>query len=366
MSAFSFQETNFFLPYRLGSTAQSTLQEFIDIDVRVEDLVRILNANQAYRDLAFRFVNQKTAPADRRKKPKATPKTAAEEAEKQAADQPPPSPTFRLVHLLGMLGTRNLILALRCHRVAEGSFPIDAEGRVEITPSNLLKRALSVEEAFTRNRLEYSETAYACALAYDLGDMLLAKVLPAKSAQPFVQKTWERGLRTALIAARLSAFVPGFPVPAKQVLAAGFFTQHGRLLMARRFPDGKMAYPDFCEEIEGVREATPIAQALHERKTYGASQEELGAHALRYMRLFPELLQPVRYFREPYCLKGIDRESYRFALLLWLASAMARSWKIPNDEKDPIFQEWTTPGLESLKIAKAALIATMKGAMSLR
>jgi hypothetical protein len=266
--------------------------------------------------------------------------------------------------MLGMLGTRNLILALRLFRLTHGKFPIGPEGEVELTASQLLKRALAVEDLFTRNKLEYSETAYACALAYDMGELQLGKVLPAKHAEPFAQKTWDRGLRTGLIAYALASRIPG--LPQKQALAAGFFTHLGRLLLAKRFPDGKQSYPEFDERLDDDKLLTPVARALRERDFYGVAQEELGSHSLRYMHLFPELIPVVRYFREPYCLKGLDRENYRFALLMWLASCMARSWKIPADEKDPVFQEWSTPGLESLKISKASLIATMKQVMTLK
>ena len=55
MGGFPFNNTELFLPFRLGATARETLQEFIDIDVTAGDLTRILNTNQVYRDLFFRF-----------------------------------------------------------------------------------------------------------------------------------------------------------------------------------------------------------------------------------------------------------------------------------------------------------------------
>ena len=121
MKAFSFQDSELFVPLRIGRTARETLQEFIDIDVTASDLTRILDNNQTYRDLFFRFVNQKTAKAEK-------PKPAVEVKDGQAAPVPekeaPPSPTHRLIGLLGMLGSRNLILALRIHRLMNGKFPV--------------------------------------------------------------------------------------------------------------------------------------------------------------------------------------------------------------------------------------------------
>jgi len=129
MEGFSFKDTSLFLPLRLGPTARDTLQEFVDIDVTAEDLVRILHRNHAYGDLFARFVNQKTQP----RRAKEQTKPGSTEAPKPPV---PDSPTHRLINLLGMIGSRNLILALRMHKALEGRFPISEEGAVELKASD--------------------------------------------------------------------------------------------------------------------------------------------------------------------------------------------------------------------------------------
>lgn len=330
------------LPLRLGPTARDTLQEFIDIDVSADDLVRILNRNQAYRDLFSRFVNQKTG------------RSTSKEGE-----TPEDSPTHRLISLLGMIGSRNLILSLRMHRNAEGSFPVDAEGGVNIKASEYLKRSMEFEELFTRNKLEYSETAFAVGTYYDWFFRVKAKDKAFKKQESFLQEIWKRAQKTALVAYFLAQKVPA--CPHKYALAAGALSQAGRLQMALRFSD----YAEFEAELE-EKKLGHVARLILERDKFQISQEELGAYSLFFYDVFLPVEPAVRFFREPYCLKGGDQGQYTLALVVSLAEAMARSWKIPADEKDPVLQEWASPWSKELKLKPAALIETMKLAMALK
>ncbi len=354
MNGFSFANTDLFLPLRLGRTARETLQEFIDIDVGAGDLVRILNENQAYRDLFFRFVSQKTAKVE--KAPASADGTAS------AAPEEPPSPTHRLISLLGMLGSRNLILALRIHRLTEGRFPILEDGKIELTASEYLKYALEAEESFQRNGLEYSETAYAVGVYFDLCTRLYGKNGGLKKLEPYFERTWKRAYRTGLIAYFLAEKLVGFTP--KYALAAGMLCHAGKLHMA--VWNQESAYAEFEEKLDEAKEIPAIGRVLLERDKFGYLAEEAGSHTLRYFDVFKLLVPSVRYYREPYCLKGVDANNHKLSVLLWLSDAMARSWKIPADEKDPVFADWTYPGLGSLKIRKALLMEVMKRAMTMK
>ncbi|NUM88976.1 MAG: hypothetical protein HUU37_07215, partial [Bdellovibrionales bacterium] len=117
-------------PLKLKPTARDTLQEFIDIDVTADDLVQILNRNLAYRDMFERFVQKRIKPA----------------AGGDKKDAQEPSPTHRLVSLLGMIGSRNFILALRMSRLHTGHFPVKDDGSVDLKAGDFLKRASDIEE----------------------------------------------------------------------------------------------------------------------------------------------------------------------------------------------------------------------------
>lgn len=334
----------FYLPLRLGPTARDTLQEFIDIDVSADDLVRILNRNQAYRDLFSRFVNKKTG----------------KQKKKEGEAEPEDSPTHRLIALLGMIGSRNLILSLRMHKNAAGSFPVSEEGTVDLKASEYLKRAMETEELFLRNKFEYSETAFAAAAYYDWFLRTQANHPAFKKQEPYLIDIWKRALRAGLIAYQLAGKVAG--CPPRYALAGGFLSQAGRMHMALRFGAD---YSDFETSLDGQK-LNHVSRLLLEREKFGLAQEEMGAYSLFFYDVFLELEPSLRFFREPYCLKGADHGHYSLALVISLADSMARSWKIPNDEKDPAIQEWSAPWTKELRLRPPALIDAMRAAMSLK
>jgi hypothetical protein len=252
MSRSLFSETERFLPLKLGRTAHDTLQEFIDIDVSAGDLVRILNENQAYRDLFFRFVSQKTAKPEKPKE--------GEDKKKE-----PPSPTHRLVNLLGMLGSRNLVMALRIHRLADGRFPIKEDGKIDINAGDYLKRALEGEDSFQRNGLEYSETAYAAGVYFDLCRHVFEKSGDFKRLQPYFDRCWKRAFRTGVLAYLLAEKLAGFTP--KYALAGGMMAHAGKVSLA--VWKQNEGYAEFEEKLDDNKELPAIARMLLEREKFG-------------------------------------------------------------------------------------------------
>lgn len=332
-----------FAPLILGKTARDTLQEFIDIDVTADDLVRILNHNQAYRNLFSRFVQQRSA--------------------KVADSQDGNSPTHRLIGLLGMIGSRNLILALRLHRVCEGKFPLSEDGKVDIKASDYLKQSLEIEDLFNRNKLEYSETAFSAAFYYDWLYRVNQNNPAFKKLEPYFSDVWKRALKTGLLAYFLAEKVPG--ISPKTAISAGILSQMGKIHMALAFPEGKNSFPAFEEEMKEAKLAA-IPRLLYEREQFEFTHEEIGSYSLFYFDLFWDQFNIVRFYREPYLLKDTDSGQYKMATLLCLADLMADSWKIPADEKDPVIQDWNTVSTKSLKLKPSVLIDVMKRAMTLR
>jgi hypothetical protein len=347
MEGFSFKDTDRFLPLKLGATAHDTLQEFIDIDVSAEDLVRILNRNQAYKDLFARFVNQKTRG-----------KSSEGEAGAEGAERV--SPTHRLISLLGMLGSRNLILSLRMHKAVDGAFPVKDDGTVDINAGDYVKFALELEELFLRNNLEYSESAYAAGVYFDWLKRLLSRHPSFKKGlESYWDHTRKRAQRTGLVGYFLAQHVRS--LSPKQVLMAGMAMHGGKLLLACAFDD--YAASEMKADESG---ATPLCRLLTERDRWGFAFEEVSSHAIRYFDIFKSSALAVRHAREPYVLKGGENTQYDLASVLYLADCMARSWKIPSSEKDPLFTEWSHPSLPHLKLSTATLTAVMKSAMAMR
>lgn len=345
MSTFSLENTDQFVALRIGNTVRETLQEFVDIDVTAADLVRILRKNQAYRELFSRFVNQKTKSVD-----------AADSKD----GSPPPTPTHRLIGLLGMMGSRNLIVALRMHKQFEGKFPINEDGNVEIQVGQYVKRASELEETFLKAKLEYSEVAYSAGVYFDWVQGSLAKHPQfKKTLEPYCQEVWNQAYRTGILSYFLAKQVQG--VSPKFALAAGFLLHGGKLFLAAAHPE----YPEWEKSATNPK-LTVHGKKILELERFGWNFEEVSSHLLFYFDLYSSLREVISLSREPYLAKGKDPSLYKFASVLLLAQVMAAAWKIPANEKDPMIQEWAHPSLKQLKLSPTKLIQVMKQSMTLK
>jgi HD-like signal output (HDOD) protein len=197
---------------------------------------------------------------------------------------------------------------------------------------------------------------------FDLCLRLYRKDKNSKELEPYLLRVWQRAQRTGLLAYFLAERVPGSSP--RSALAAGMLAHAGKLHLATWLQERD--YASFEMGLDGNAELPPLARQILERDKFGVTQETVGAHTLRYFDTFKSLIPAVQNFREPYCLKGVDSAGHGLAVILWLADAMARSWKTPTDEKDPVFTEWSYPALLQLKIRRSMLIEVMKKAMTLK
>src|SRR5258708_2311386 len=141
------------------------------------------------------------------------------------------SPTHRLIALLGMIGSRNFILALRIHKAVTGKFPDLNTQKNPFSAPDILKRSLEIEEIFTRNKFAYPETVFAAALAYDWLYFIAARQANFKKLEPYFQDTWKRMLRYAFLGHCLASRAPNFGFH-KFAAAGAMLTQVGKLHMA--------------------------------------------------------------------------------------------------------------------------------------
>lgn len=319
MAELSLKNTDRFMPLLLGPTAHGALQEFIDIDVTADDLVRLLRADKPYKQLFARFVKKKIryrAPGEEEEK-------KGEKGEKKAA---PPTPTHRLVSLLGMIGSRNLIISLRMHEAVYGTFPEDQEGNLDIKASDYLKTAMQFEEFFQRNRLEYPETAFAAGVLFDWLILSLRQTGNHKKLEPFVQSTVKTALRAGALAYELARRLPG-QLP-KQSMPAAMIASAGLLLLADAAPE---TFPAEFKAIDDNKRLDAEARLILERARWGLSYEEASAQALHYFSVFRPFAPVVRRSREPYVLKDADPAHYAQANLLLLTGELNRLGKIPSE-----------------------------------
>ncbi|HEY8280423.1 MAG TPA: HDOD domain-containing protein, partial [Bdellovibrionota bacterium] len=232
---------------------------------------------------------------------------------------------------------------------------------IEISPGDYLKRAMEAEDLYVRNKLEYSESAYAAGVYFDLCFHRYSKNNGLKKLEPYFKAVWGRAVRTGTVAYFLGEKVQG--ITPKTAMMAGMLAHAGKLHLAAWFESQK--YAEFEEKMD-KQDIPVLGRMMLERDMFGVAQEDVGAHTLRYFDIFKSLAPAVANFREPYNLRGADPANHALAVTVHLADAMARTWKVPPDEKDPIFSEWSYPGLGALKIRRSTLIEVLKRAMTLK
>jgi hypothetical protein len=348
----SLRDTDRFLPFNLGPTAAGALQEFIDIDVTADDLVRLLQQNRAYHELFSRFVQKKM----RRRDPD-------DEDSDEKSKLPAPvktGVTHRLVGLLGMIGSRNLILCLRMNRAIYGSFPLDESGNLDIKTSQFLKYSVQAEEYFQRNGLEYSETAYAAGMFYDWISFLAKKNGSFKRIEPLLDITWKQSFRAGVMAFELARRVPG-QVP-KVAMAAAILAPAGKIIQA----EAEAACGENFKAWEADRRLDPAAKLILEREKHGFAAEEVSAHALIFFSVFRDLGPIVRHYREPYVHLGRNKNYFLESTLVQLAHTLAAASRIPNGEADAQWAELAPEARKDLGLTASQSEAAMRAAANYR
>lgn len=336
---------NYLYPYRIGKTAEDLLQEFIDIDVNGDDLVRILGNNPVYLHLLDEFVALKSG-----------------ELKKQGDEEKIElQPTRRLLSLLGMVGSRNAILSLRLARATQGTFPYSKEGKLELKPDQYLKNALAIEELCQRNQIEYADSAFAGAYLFDwLVAVLKVKKAPQKALE-YAAQAGRDAQRMALVALGISRLVQGFGFH-RYAMAAALSVGLGKILMACEFDKQGNSFVAF--QAETAKDPPPAVMATaHEAAAFGTHHSELAALCLSFSAILRPVERSVRHHLEPYYLRGAPKNVYLLGLVLHTAALMARNWRLPGDLKDPLVATWRSPWRAPLKVSDQQLLNVMQWAM---
>jgi hypothetical protein len=274
------------------------------------------------------------------------------------------TPTHRLISLLGMIGSRNFLLALRLSKGTTGKFPYNKEGVLDVKASDYLKNAVAIEEYCQRNGIDYNETAYAAAYLYDwLLALARQKNIP-KNAEAYALQAYKYSLRIGVLSYGLAEKVRGFGFM-KFALAAGLTTGLGKVVMACEYTSKTRSFLDYQAELEKKPISHPVAAMISEREKFLVNHAEISALCLRFSGIFSFFERSVNYYEEPFFLKNGDKNHYQLAVILYTAAQMARDWKLPADTKDPVFNNWRNPWLKDLRITDNHLLETIRWAMKL-
>jgi hypothetical protein len=336
---------HFLYSMRIGATAGDILQEFIDIDVTSEDLVRILEHNPVYKDCLEAFVLGKSP------------------AKKDQEDKDGKS-VHRLISLLGMIGSRNFLLSLRVARGVHGQFPRDKENKIEITPSETIKLAINTEELCLRQKIDYPETAFAAAYHFDWMRAVLKKNSLEKPLETHFAEVWKDAIRTATVAYGLAERCKNFG-PIKYAYAAGMLSKLGKITIAAetRESSGSDSWIGYQEHLSKMSFKSAYARYFLEEEKFKTGFAAHSALLIRFAGVFSEIERAIFYMHEPYYLRNADPNLYKLALVLNMAHRMGHDWKAPADAKDPMVERWKIPEMNKLGLTPNHLVEVMKWAM---
>jgi HD-like signal output (HDOD) protein len=299
-------------PLTLEKTLQSVLQRFMSADSKSSDLVRALQEDLNCAGFLRDYVTLKIGRGS----------TAEDDA---AGDGPPPLlPLNHVILLLGMQRARNLVVAHKLATAAERSYPkssvLDPQ---TFTAENYLKRAIEAEEYCKTNRIEFAEIAFSAGLIYDwIFEIIERGSKNPKAAKDHLDGLWKQALVTAKISSSLGKRIQSFPYQ-KFCFAAGLSCTAGNGLMALLF-----------EDWTGTKfQGSPEAQIIQEREKYGVSPEELLSLIVSFFPVLRPMEKAIRFYREPYFLKDIDRQLYQLAVMINIAAATSSSGKIDSTQK---------------------------------
>ncbi|HCM40635.1 MAG: hypothetical protein A2070_08895 [Bdellovibrionales bacterium GWC1_52_8] len=305
----------------LPDTSWFILEAFSNIDVTAEKVSQILKANAYFESLFYRVV----ANLSKREEM--------------------PSLEGAIV-LLGMQNFRNLMIAAQLYRSVLGTHPEwDKDGKLKLTSSEFLKYSLKTEEQLVNRKNEYSDTAYAAGLVFDI----LAAVTNAvcddkKKVLAFLDGIYNHGLRTATIAAELAKNVPdlGFQ---KYVFSAALIHDIGKVGMAIVRP----GYINFLEDVKKKEISRPIRQHL-EKEKWGVDHLAIGALTCHFYRMFRPIEKVVQFHHDPYLLRLRQKNLFPITGLICLATNIANNFKKTDKMDDPVLSLWRGPELRDFRI----------------
>jgi HD-like signal output (HDOD) protein len=205
----------------------------------------------------------------------------------------------------------------------------------------------------------YVETAYIGGLVFDILRMLIAAGPPGmtrKRQLDFLEETFEHGLATSDIALRLSKSAGDVPFT-DYAFPACLVHDIGAAAMA-------VVHPEAIEDLKKLHsgDLPPGALALAEREIFGVTHAVYGGLVCRYFAPLRPVADVVLYHHDPYLFPHESTASLKpFTEMVTLANHVARHLVAPEDDADPVVQEWwKRPELEDAHVSDEALVATVE------
>jgi HD-like signal output (HDOD) protein len=312
----------------LGDTSYSILKAFSNIDVTAEKVAQSLKSNHYYQ---YYFMQ--------------TIEGLSKRTEVPSLDG--------AVVLLGMQGSRNLVIALQLLRTVRGGghAELDKDGKVKVAAKDTLRYALKAEEFLTSQKLPYADTGYAAGLIFDYLAALGAELVEdKKKIANYVEQVFLHGMKTAQIAREINEALPESSFT-KYIFASALIHDVGKIAMAILDP----AYFAFLDEVQ-KRDAPRAVRDFAERKRFGVHHATLGGLICHYFRIFRPVEKAILHHHEPYLLRDLNRNLYQLSALISLSSNVANHFKRVDKLDDPVLAQWKGLDLEDFRIDLRAVM----------
>lgn len=322
---------------RLPLTSSKIIEEFVDIDVNSDAVSKIILRNQYFEYFVTKEIKNLGFKKDI------------------------PSLKAAIV-LMGMQSVRNFVCALQMMRMVGRLHPKpDKDGKLNLKPTDMLKYALRSEEFIVSRKMQYTDTAYAAGMMFDLMVTIGREFF--KTAKPFedyVEEVYKHGLRTARIAVELSKNFKNLGF-AKFVFSAALIHDIGKLAMDLLFPVGiANSYQAFRSDVQKKPANRDVVHFI-EAKRFGLTHEYYSAQMAYYFGIFRGVERAILYHHAPYLVLGTNREIHNLACLIALSTNIANNYRVPRDSKDPIMKAWITPELRDFRMDPREILKTMEG-----
>ena len=260
--------------------------------------------------------------------------------------------------MLGMQRVRSLVCSIHFIRRIQKRHPgFTADGKLDFKASDLLPYALKAEEVAQTHKYQYPDLAFAAGMLFDIV-VQIAQKPEAKASKEFgasVEEVFRHGVKAARIAMELSKIWKGF-FWNKYIFSACLVHDIGKLAMELIHQESAKSYAAFKKEMADKKPAAEV-QHLLERQKFSETHEEWSSKFCAWYPFLENIEKAVLFHHEPYLIKtSSQKDLFHFSCLISLASNMANHYRVPKDDKDPVFKQWILPELSDFKITPKQLM----------
>lgn len=232
-----------------------------------------------------------------------------------------------IVVLLGSAAVRNAVMAVWINRHAGQGLPTKEGVPFLVLPKVYLKYAMTVLEYCDEYKIPHVDTAYSGALCFDwVAALMDKKGGTVKSEKRYLDELWPNAVMTARIAHELAASARRMTL-SSYAFSSALLIELGKVLMAASFQktESGAGWKEFVRHCESHGQSADAARVVLEKRKFAWTHSE--AAALCAM-IFPQLApsaSAIEFYLEPYFLRKSESDSYELALILSVATQLART-----------------------------------------